>query len=386
MFRELNDYNFFNKKVFVRCDFNVPIYKGKVFDSWKIKRALKTIEFLKESQAKIILASHLSKESWRKPTLKPVIQVLKNLLPQTKIYFAKSCIGSKAEKIIRKMKNGEIVLLENLRLEKGEEQNEEGFSKELARLAEIYVGEAFAVCHREHASIVTLPRLLPRFIGFECEQEVNVLSALVENPERPLVVLIGGAKAASKIAMVNKFLQVADYLLFGGKTANTLLTVKGICAVKKFLPSAQEYDVFQKINLTDVKIHLPLDVITALNENGDGLRQAGPAQVRNDEEIYDIGPSTIEKFTQIIQTAKTIFWSGDMGVVEKKEFQAGTLAIARAIVANNSALKIAGGGDTLAFIRANGLEQGFSYLSAGGGAMLNFIAQGTLPGIEALKI
>ncbi len=384
MFRSLNDYNFFNKKVLVRCDFNVPIEKGRVVDNFKIKKIIKTLTFLKESGAKIILVSHLEKEGWKKPTLKPAVPVLTELLGSP-VLFAKSCLGKKTRRMAESLKAGEILLLENLRLKKGEKKNDQKFSKELAEMADVYVGEAFSACHRNHASIVGVPKLLPHFIGFECEQEVNVLSSIIENPERPLAVLIGGAKVASKLEMIEKFLASADYLLFGGKIANILLTVKGI-ALGRVWPNVEAVETLKKINLTDFKIHLPLDVIAACGEKGEIVRQTAPAKVRKGEEIYDIGPATIEKFSEIIKTAKTIFWSGDMGMVENSKFRQGTIAIANAIVNNKAALKVAGGGETVAFIRTQGLEEGFSYLSMGGGALLEFIAKGTLPGIEALKI
>ncbi|MDD4990273.1 MAG: phosphoglycerate kinase [Candidatus Pacebacteria bacterium] len=384
MFRSLNDYNFFNKKVLVRCDFNVSIEKGKVIDNFKIKKIIKTLAFLKESGAKIILISHLEKEGWKKPTLKPVVLVLSELL-QSPVFFAKSCLGKKTKRMAEKLKAGEILLLENLRRKKEEKKNGQKFSRELAQLADVYVGEAFSACHRPHASIVGVPRHLPHFIGFECEQEVKVLSSIIENPQRPLAVLIGGAKVASKLEIIGKFLSLADYLLFGGKTANVLLIVKGI-ALGRVWPGAEVAENLKKISLTDSKIHLPLDVIASCDEKGEIVRQTAPAKVRKDEEIYDIGPSTIEKFSEIIKTAKTIFWSGDMGMVENPKFRQGTTAIANAIVNNKAALKVAGGGETVAFIRAQGLEEEFSYLSMGGGALLEFIAKGTLPGIEALKI
>lgn len=384
MFRSLNDYNFFNKKVLVRCDFNVPIEKGRVVDNFKIKKIIKTLAFLKESGAKIILVSHLEKEGWKKPTLKPAVPVLTEVLGSP-VLFAKSCLGKKTRRMAESLKAGEILLLENLRLKKGEKKNDQKFSKELAEMADVYVGEAFSACHRNHASIVGVPKLLPHFIGFECEQEVNVLGSIIENPERPLAVLIGGAKVASKLEMIEKFLALADYLLFGGKTANVLLTVKGI-ALGRPWPGAEVAETLKKINLTDLKIHLPLDVIAACDEKGEIVRQTAPAKVRKEEEIYDIGPETIEKFSEIIKTAKTIFWSGDMGMVENPKFRQGTIAVAKAIANNKPALKVAGGGETVAFIRLEGLEEGFSYLSVAGGAMLEFIAKGTLPGIEALKI
>ncbi|MDD5433261.1 MAG: phosphoglycerate kinase [Candidatus Pacebacteria bacterium] len=383
MFRSLYDYNFFGKKVLVRCDFNVPVYKGKVLDDFKIIKALSTIKYLRESGAKIILASHIAQEGrWQKASLRPVVPVLEGILNE-KVLFCPKSIGSKPKRMIDKMGLGKILVLENLRINKGEERNDEKFAKELAALAEIYVGEAFGCCHRKHSSIVITPKLLPHFIGFECEREANVLSSLIENPQRPLVVLIGGAKVESKLKMIARFLPMADYLLFGGKIANILLAIQKII-VGGPKPSQETKDLLLRIDLTNPKINLPLDVLASFSE--EGIRQIAPGSVRKEEEILDIGQATIEKFSEIIKIAKTIFWSGNLGLVEDSNFRNGSLSIARAIIKNEKALKIAGGGDTVAFIRAEGLEKGFSYLSSGGSALLEFIAKGTLPGIEALKI
>lgn len=385
MFRSLNDYNFFNKKVLVRCDFNVLIEKNKVSDDFKIKRSLQTINYLKENGAKIILTSHLEKLSFfDKATLKPVVFILEKLINE-KIFFAKKCAGSRTRKMIDNLKPGQILLLENLRKNKGEKQNSEKFAKEIATLADVFVQEAFSCCHRLHASIISAPKFLPHFIGFECAREINVLSSLIENPERPLVVLIGGAKIEAKLKMLKRFLPFADYLLFGGKIANVLLAVKGII-VGGVLPNKETQEILTGINLTDQKIHLPLDVLAYWDDGNDITRQTAPGKVRKDEEIYDIGQATQEKFSEILKTAKTIFWSGDMGMAENPKFKKGTLEIAKAISQNKNALKVAGGGDTVAFIRSEGLENDFSFLSVGGSAMLEFIANGTLPGIEALKI
>jgi len=385
MFRSLNDYNFFNKKVLVRCDFNVAIEKGRVVDNFKIKKAQRTIAYLKESGARIILASHLEKESFFDgASLKPVSVALENLLGE-KILFSSKCVGKKTKKTIESLKPGQILLLENLRFNKGEKKNSEKFAKELAGLAEIYVGEAFSCCHRSHASVVSCPKFLPHFIGFECEREINVLSSLMEKPERPLVILIGGAKVEAKLKMIKKFLPLADYLLFGGKIANVLLLVKGVI-VGHLEVKEQTKNILSQINLTDSKIHLPLDVTVSLDDKGNIVRQAALGSIKKEEEIFDVGESTIEKFSDILKTAKTIFWSGDLGLVENPKFKKGTLEIAKAIIQNKNALKVAGGGDTVAFIRAQGMEDEFSFLSAGGSALLEFIANGTLPGIEVLKI
>mgnify|MGYP002639679833 CR=1 FL=1 len=385
MFRSLNDYNFFNKKVLLRCDFNVAIEKGKVVDGFKIKRAKKTIDYLKESGARIIIASHLEKPGFlKRASLRPVAVFLEELLGD-KVLFAPKCVGKNTRKMANGLKPGEIMLLENLRFNRGEKQNKEKFAKELATLAEVYVGEAFSCCHRKHTSIVSCPKFLPHFIGFECEREVNILSSLMDNPQRPLVVVIGGAKVEAKLKMIKKFLPLADQILFGGKVANTLLCVKGI-VVGNEEPSDETREILSQINLTDQKIHLPLDVVACLSNEDNSVREVALGSVKAEEEVFDIGEATIEKFSEILKTAKTIFWSGELGLTENAKFKKGTLEIVKSIVQNKEALKVAGGGDTTAFIRGEGMEDEFSFLSIGGSAMLEFIANETLPGIEALKI
>ncbi len=385
MFRSLNDYNFFNKKVLLRCDFNVAIEKGKVVDGFKIKRAQETIEYLKESGAKIIIASHLERHGFlKRASLKPVAVFLEELFEE-KVLFAPKCVGKNTRKMVSTLKPGKIMLLENLRFNKGEKQNKEKFAKELSALAEVYVGEAFSCCHRSHASIIFCPKFLPHFIGFECEREVNVLGSLIESPQRPLVVVIGGAKVEAKLKMIKKFLPLADQILFGGKVANALLSVKGIVLSRED-SSEKVREILSQINLTDQKIHLPLDVLACLNGEYKTIRDVALGGVKAEEEIFDIGDATIEKFSEILKTAKTIFWSGELGLTENAKFKKGTLEIVKSIIQNKEALKVAGGGDTVAFIRGEGMEDDFSFLSVGGSAMLEFIAQGTLVGIEALKI
>jgi len=385
MFRSLNDYNFFNKKVLLRCDFNVAIEKGKVVDGFKIKRAQKTIKYLKESGAKIIIASHLERPGFfNRASLRPVAFFLEKLFGE-KVLFSPKCVGNNTKKMVSTLKPGEIILLENLRFNRGEKKNKEKFAKELSALAEVYVGEAFSCCHRSHASIISCPKFLPHFIGFECEREINVLSSLIESPQRPLVVVIGGAKVEAKLKMIKKFLPLADQMLFGGKVANVLLSVKGF-VIGQGWPSEKVRETLSQINLTDQKIHLPLDVVACLGSEDEIAREVALGSVKTEEKVFDIGNATIEKFSEVLKTAKTIFWSGELGLTENVKFKKGTLKIAKSIISNKEALKVAGGGDTVAFIRGEGMEDDFSFLSVGGSAMLEFIAQGTLVGIEALKI
>lgn len=393
MFRSLKDFNFHNKRVLVRCDFNAPIKNGKVSDDFRIQRALPIINYLKEAGAKIILLSHLGRpwdvkskgERIKKYTLKPVQQKLEELLKE-EIGFSKKIVGRGAEKAAQRVKNGKILLLENLRFEKGEEKNDKEFAKSLAELGNCFIEEAFSVCHRVHASIAALPKLLPCFVGLELEKEIEVLSGISQNPARPLVGIIGGVKIASKIKVIKECLETADHLLIGGRIANIILRVKGICIGKPW-PEEPIVKEIKKLSLTDPKLHLPIDALASPDQTGEiYIRETGPGSVRKEESIFDIGRETIQTFGDIIKSAKTIFWSGPLGLAENEKFNSGTKEIGRIIVRNHAAFKVVGGGDTIAILKEFNLLDKFSYVSTGGSAMLALLAREKLPGIEALKV
>ena len=384
--KSLADFNFKNKKVIVRCDFNVSIKDGKVFDDFRIKEVIPTINHLIENEARVILISHLGqpKERDSKYSLKPIGLKLEKLLDKN-VKFLDDCKGGKIEKEIEKMKAGQIVLLENLRFYPGEKENDLKFAKALAKLGDIYISEAFSVCHRNHASIATLPKLIPSGIGFLFGREITALTKVKQNPTRPLIVIIGGIKISSKIKVIEKFLFKADHLLLGGKIANIILRVKGICLGKPW-PEEDVIKIIEKLKLTDTKIHLPVDVVVSPNESGEVyIRETGPGSVRKEEGIFDIGPETIETFKKIIKEGKTINWSGALGLAENEKFRQGTKSIAEAIARNHEAFKVAGGGDTTKLLKQFGLSERFSYISTGGGAMLNYLIGEKMPGIEALK-
>ena len=390
--KSIRDYNFSNKRVLVRCDFNVPIENGKVLDDFKLQRTLETIRYLKDTGAKIILISHLGrpqnlksdKKKLKEYSLKPVKEKLEELLKE-KIGFSKEILGKKVEKEIEKLKKEKILLLENLRFEKGEEENNEKFAESLAKLADCYVSEAFSVSHRLHASVVTLPRFLPHFTGFDLEKEIKVLSRISEAPKRPLCVIIGGVKIDSKIKVIEKFLKFADYILFGGQVANTILRVKGICIGRPW-PNENIVKVIEKINLTDPKIHLPVDVLASPDETGKiYVRETGPGSIRKEERILDIGEETIAAFSEIIKNSQTVFWSGPLGYFENEKFAQGTKKIAQIIGKQKKAFRVVGGGNTVLAIRKFNLLDNFSFVSTGGSAMLEFLAGEKLPGIEVLK-
>jgi len=382
MLKTVKDFNFKGKRVIIRCDFNVPLKRGKVLDDFKIKRSLKTINHLKKQGAQIVILSHLGRPKRKKKScsLRSIGLKLSELL-NSKVVFRAKCCGKRAQKAAQQLKKGEVLLLENLRFEKGEEANDKEFVQELKKLGSSYVGEAFSVSHRNHASVVSLPRVMPHCIGFDFEEELKFLSQLNQNPKKPYAVIIGGSKVESKMPAVKRFLKKADHVLLGGQIANVILSLKGIC-IGRHIFNGRIKEVTSGFSLTDPRMHLPFDVVAV---SGEVIREAGPASVRKEEDILDIGAETREAFSDIIKESKTIFWSGVLGKVEEEKFSLGTEKVMQAIVDNKRALKVAGGGDTIAFIRKHSKEQSFSFLSTGGSAALAFLAGQKLPGIEALK-
>ncbi len=380
--RTLKDFDFENKKTLVRCDFNVGIDdKGKITDDFRIIKSVPTIKYLLEKKAIVILMSHLEKKE-RLVSLKVVAERLENILGQ-KVKFVQSCVGSAALKETRKLKPGEIALLENLRFEKGEKANDEKFAKELAQLGEVYVDEAFACSHRAHASIVGVPKFLPSYAGLLMESEVANLSRILKNPEHPFIVIVGGTKVETKIKTILNISRLADHVLFGSKIGEIILIQKQIMLGRDL---GVKEKMVEKIDLTNPKIHLPVDGVMALKDLSEGyLRKAAIGTIRIEEEVYDIGPETVKVFKEIIKTAKTIFFNGPMGLFENHEFINGTKEILGAIAKNRGAFKVAGGGETIEAINKFGVAENFDFLSTGGGAMLEFLSGDELPGVEALK-
>ena len=379
----IEDFNLKGKRVLVRCDFNVPLdEKGNILDDFRIEKAIPTIEYLIKKGAKVILMSHLGRPEGKfkkELSLSPVQEKLLEYL-DISVTKAKDCIGKEIEKWTEKMQAGEVLLLENLRFHKEEELGDLDFARELAKLGDIFINDAFSVSHRKHSSIIGLPKFLPSGIGFLFKKELEALSKILEKPKRPLVGIIGGAKT-TKIKPIKSFLKNVDFLILGGKIANIILRVKGII-VGKPLPEPTIIREIEEIELTNPKLKVPLDVVVVLNSVY--TRTAGPASIRKEEEVLDIGPETVRIFSQIITKAGTIFWSGPLGKIEKKQFARGSLGIARAIAKSN-AFSVAGGRETVSFLREYKLADKFSHLSTAGSAMLEYLSKGTLPGIEVLR-
>jgi phosphoglycerate kinase len=379
------------KQVFIRVDFNVPQdEKNNITDDTRILLSLPTIRFVSEAGGKVILASHLGRPKGKKDpkfSLAPVAVRLSQLLGK-KVALAADCIGEEVQKQIGGMKEGEILLLENLRFHPEEEKNEEAFSKALASLCDIYVNDAFGAAHRAHASTDGMARFVKIVAaGFLMMKEVESLEKVLVNPQKPYVAILGGAKVSDKIGVIQNLLDKVNTLLIGGGMAYTFLKAEGFQVGKSLV---EEDQIGFSLNLLEkakgkIKFLLPSDHIAA--ERMDV--QAKRGIVKNDKipsgwVCLDIGPETVKTFSEEIQSAKTIVWNGPMGVFEMEPFSQGTFAIAKAI-ANSSAFSVVGGGDSVAAVNQAGVADRISHISTGGGASLEFLEGKKLPGIEALR-
>jgi len=385
------------KKVLLRCDFNVSLTKrGCVDGDIRIRQATPTINYLLKKGAKVILISHFKepkekrsirearKRKLKEGSIYPVKKRLSFLLKK-RVKFVDDCIGEKVEREIEKMKDGDVVLLENLRMYKEEKENSLFFAKKLAVLADLYVNDAFSVSHRKHASIAQIPLLLPSAGGMLMQKEIKVLEKIKRNPRKPVVAVVGGAKVESKITAVKYFLENADHVLLGGKIANTMLAVRGI-AFNLPSPGEEMVRAVREMDYTSPRLHLPVDVITSLDDTGKkGVRETAPGSVRKEEDIFDIGKETIKLYGDIIKEAGTVIWAGPLGFAEKKAFEKGTKDVGKSIVKNDKALKVVGGGDTNKTLMELGLLEKMDLISYGGGAMLTYLRRGPMPGIKALE-
>jgi phosphoglycerate kinase len=371
-------------KVLVRVDFNVPVKNGLVTDDFRIRTALPTIEFLRSKGARIILVSHIETADGlvenreepslvKKPSLEPVADHLNKI--EVPVRFIKNI--AQAYEASEAMQDGDIILLENIRENEGEKKNDPKFAEQLASLADIYVNDAFSVSHREHASVCAVTEFLPSYAGFQLQKEVENLS-LAFNPSHPFLFILGGAKFDTKLPLINKFLKSADAVFIGGALANDALRAKGFnVGMSKMSNGAM--DISGIVN--DPKTMLPSDVVTQEH----GIKKIG--EVGNADAIYDAGPASLIELKAKIDAASFILWNGPLGLFEKG-FSEGTVELAQLIAdrtVKGKAKSVVGGGDTLSAISQLGLEDTFTFVSTGGGAMLDFLAQGTLPGIQALE-
>lgn len=389
--KSVEDIDVAGKRVLVRCDFNVPFDgEGNISDPKRIDEALKTIRYLIDHHAKVILCSHLGRPKGEfnpKYSLAPVAEYLSKVLGQP-VQMAKDVIGDSAKAICASLKEGEVALLENVRFHPEEEKNDPEFSKALASLAEIYVNDAFGTAHRAHASTAGVAAYLPAVCGYLIQKEITVMGNALANPKRPFIAILGGAKVSDKIGVISNLLDKVDTLIIGGGMAYTFMKALGysigtsICEDDK-LDLAQE--MMAKAKEKNVKFLIPLDNVVAdkYDENANH-HIADSDQIPDGWMGLDIGPKTQELFTSALKGAGTVVWNGPMGVSEWKNFAAGTVAVAKA-VAESGAISIIGGGDSAAAVEQLGFADKMTHISTGGGASLEFLEGLELPGIACLN-
>lgn len=376
------------KRVIVRVDFNVPIENGQIQDDTRIRAALPTLRRLLDGGAALVLISHLGRPKGKvRPefTLRPVAQRLSELLDRP-VAIAGDVIGDDARVKVMAAKPGDVILLENVRFEPGEEKNDDELARALAALGDLYVNDAFGAAHRAHASTAGIAGYLPAFAGDLMTSEVEALGALTGSPERPFVAILGGAKVSDKIGVIENLLSLVDAILLGGGMANTFLLAEGKAVGDSLVESdfvELASTIIRKAREQDVDLVLPVDVVAAQGLDGQAVTVDADT-IPDGWAAYDIGPRTVDRFGEVIGNARTIFWNGPMGVFERSAFANGTLAVAKA-VAESGAFTVIGGGDSVSAIEQSGLADKISHISTGGGASLEFIEGRTLPGIAVLQ-
>ncbi|MCK4630118.1 MAG: phosphoglycerate kinase [Bacteroidales bacterium] len=394
--KTIDNYDFTGKKAIIRVDFNVPINeKLEVADDTRIRAALPTIKKILSSGGSVILMSHLGRpkgEYEEKFSLKNVIPRLSELL-ETEVKFAKDCIGDETSKIVNELKPGNVLLLENLRFHKEEKSGEETFAKKLADLADVYVNDAFGTAHRAHASTTIIAKFFPeeKMFGYLIGNELKSMDKILHQPEKPFTAIMGGAKVSDKIQVIENLLDKVDNLIIGGGMTYTFIKARG----GKIGASLVEEDkldmannLIRKAEAKNVKLYLPVDNVIADKFENDAKTEETPVDEVPDGWMgLDIGQKTIEGFSEIIKHSKTILWNGPMGVFEMSNFQNGTETIAKVIAetTEKGAYSLIGGGDSVAAINKYNLKDKVSYVSTGGGAMLEYIEGKELPGVEAIR-
>lgn len=388
------------KMVFLRVDFNVPEEKGKIKEEQKIIANLPTIRFLLRYNCKIIVATH-----WGRPKGKRVKKYstealaarLGKILGEKKkknskfskynnVKFVDDCVGEKAREAVQELEQGEVLVLQNLRFYPQEKDNDKKFAKKLARLADVYVNNAFSVCHRDHASVSAITRYLPSFAGMLIEQEVENLDK-IERPQKPLVTVMGGAKVDTKVNIITRLAKKSEKVLLGGALANNFLAAKGM-KVGKSLMDKNNRDIAKRLmDKWGDRLLLPVDVVVAENpDKQDGIAK-NVHQVKSKEKILDIGPETIRLYSKHIKSANTLIWNGPMGLVENKNFRHGSLAIARLVGSRSrgKAFGVVGGGETLEALRISDMTEYVDWVSTGGGAMLSYLGNEKMPALKKLS-
>ncbi len=395
MIRRLQDADIAGKRVLVRVDFNVPMKDGQVSDDTRLRSALPTIEHLRSAGAKVILAAHFGRPKGQRNmemSLAPIATALDELIDDVEVKFVSDCVGSDAEQAVERLKAGGVLLLENTRFHVGEEKNDPDFAAQLAKLADIYVNDAFSAAHRAHASTEGVARLIPAYAGLALQREIDHVTAALDNPARPLLAVVGGAKVSTKIDLLKNLVTKVDHLFVGGAMANTFLAAKG----HDVGASLHEIDLLDTAHeIMDIagksgsQILLPVDgVVTKEFKANAERRVVNVDEIDADEMMLDCGPETVDRLADAIATARTLVWNGPLGAFEIAPFDTATVEAARFAAdraKNHGLTAVAGGGDTVAALNHAGAADDFTFISTAGGAFLEWLEGKALPGIEALK-
>ena len=391
--KSLRDLEFKGKNVLVRCDFNVPMDdEGNITDDTRIISSLPTINYLIEQGAKVILMSHLGRPKGqpnKKYSLEPVAKRLSELLNKEVLFLQDDeVVSNTVKKRVEAMEDGDVALLENTRFRKEEEKNEENFSKELASLGDLYVNDAFGTSHRAHASNVGVSTYLPSAVGFLVEKEISIMGKALEEPERPFIAILGGAKVSDKIGVIENLINIVDTIIVGGGMAFTFLKAQGYEIGKSLLEEDKiglAKELIEKTKEKNVKLILPVDVVVAKEfKNDTEFNTVSIDNIPSDMMGLDIGEETIKAFSEEIKKGKTIVWNGPMGVFEMENFAKGTIAIAQAM-AESEGTTIVGGGDSASAVERSGYSHKMTHISTGGGASLELLEGKVLPGIDAIS-